>query len=232
MAPGRRHVAPVRNDRSFGVPFVHGMLHVRAIRTEAGRHHQTRRPCGSQHLALLKMKLPPKFVQGHIPHLFHRNGQVPASTLLLHDFQALVELVDLAIMMHISSVGRIFQLLSRLQGPRSRCVQTHHWHQRDHLRQLQAERHGLVQMIIAFAESPCEKLLYRPAQEISTFAFGHIIADLIDGVLQHLLDASRSLGRLRRILCDVLRNCPQIQHRTPIDVAHVCQQHMLFVAAA
>ena len=149
--------------------------------------------------------------------------------LLSHQLQTLVEAIHPTVVMHRLILILAFQHPARLQRSRSCGVQTHHRHQRNDDRQLQTEIHSLVCMVVTLSQRPCKEFLNRSAQKISTFPFGHIRANLIHSVLEYLPQPARAFRRLRGILRHILHHCPQVQYRSPIDIPHICQQHMRLV---
>ena len=186
VPPLRRHVPPIRDHGRTRVALMNSMLHVRAICTETRGDHQANGPRAPAHASLIHGVLPPELIEGQVPDLFLRHRGDALGHLLAHEAQALIKLIDAAIIVHGGVVVSVLHRRRGLQGARARRVQADDRHQRDHERQLQPQVHGLIRMEVAFPQRSGEELLDGAPQEVRALAFRNILADLIHRVLQHL----------------------------------------------
>ena len=182
---------PKRNNSCPCVTLVNRVLDISTIRTEGGRHHQTHGPCTELYLTLVHIVLPPELIQRQILHVRQLHSHVAAIELVLHQPFPLVEFRHAAIIVHwLILVRAPFHFIPRLDRRHPTRVQTHDGHHRNDHRQLQAQLHSLVRVIIALTERSREELLDRTPQEIRPLVFGNILAHFIHGILQHFIQPS------------------------------------------
>ena len=100
--------------------------------------------------------------------------------------QTMIELVHLALMCNLGLWARTNHLPCRFDDPRAVRVQAVHGQEAVDQRQTQAQKHGLENGIVAIAQGPRVKLLQTLPQEIHGLVLRRILADLLNGIAQHL----------------------------------------------
>ena len=222
---------PKRDNNTAGIAIMAMMLDVRTIRTVTWRNHQAYlRRCWF-HSTSIHDVFPIEFIHRHVAYFLFAHFYVTSCSLFLHHLQSLIELVAPTIVVNRSVITSSLQLFSFLQRSRTRCIQTNNRHQGDNKRQLQAELHSFVCMIITLSKGASKELPYRAAQIIGVIPFRHISANFVYSVLKHFLQLPGTFGRLRCILRHILHDRPQIQDWTPINVTHIGQQYVGVVTA-
>ena len=86
---------------------------------------------------------------------------------------------------------------------------------------------NLEERVVPVAQDFVVKFHDRPAPEVVHAVFGFILHDAVEDIFEELPQVLRALTRLRRVLRQVFQHSPQVQERSPVDVAKICEQQVL-----
>ena len=145
--------------------------------------------------------------------------------------QTIIELIDATVVSQWFVRALIANHPGWFEQPGPKSVQWNSGQERQNKRQPQTEMHSFKDAVIPIPQCPGIKLLQRLAQQVNTLFVTRKLANVGDRLSKHFANTPRTRRRFGRVLGHILDHSPQIQTRTPIDVAKIAKHHVRLVTA-